>query len=108
MTCDDRLCQVAEYGNAGDQTAFEAVTLSDRVAMHAVFRAGGLIVRSYLIRGPQVRKVVRRNVHGNQPGAFAAPDATRAKLSYSVQSSGCSSSVSGFHMRRGRSRMSPP
>lgn len=41
-------------------------------------------------------------------GALAACEATRAKFSYSAQSSTCSSRVSGFHIRRGNSRMSPP
>src|SRR5688572_25196061 len=41
-------------------------------------------------------------------GAAGAWDAMRAKSAYSVQSSSCCSPVSGCHMRRGSSKMSPP
>lgn len=49
---------------------------------------------------------VSRQAHG--AGAPEALEAMRAKPSYSAQSSACSSRVSGFHIRRGSSRMSPP
>ena len=41
-------------------------------------------------------------------GAPCAFPAACANLSYSASSNSCCSSVSGFHIRRGSSRMSPP
>jgi hypothetical protein len=41
----------------------------------------------------------------NVAGALAVFDATRANVSYSAQSRGCSSRVSGFHMWRGNSKI---